>query len=404
MTHVAEAQLPAAPERFGFSTGAKLVAAVFVAAGMGAFFWALYGGHPELAWSSYLIGAFYTLGLAVFGAIWLSILNLSRGVWSVTMRRVPEAMAAVILPAGVLAMLVLLGAHSLYHWTHAEAVAADELLTHKAPFLNTTVFLVAGSGTFVLWTLFSFFLLRNSRKQDATGSVRHTRRNMVLSAVFAVVFALTLSAVSYLFLMSLDAHWFSTMFAVVTFTDLMHSGLAVVCIVAGIFILRGRLSGFLNENHLHSAGKMLFAVTGFWAYIYFCQFLLIWYGGIPEETIYFIKRWENGWTAYLLVLPLIKFVIPFIYLVPRNNKRKPKRLIPAAMLILFAQFWELYLMVGPSIGHGAHAAHGHLPWHELVVTLGFLGIFFLIFAFAFRRHEPVPLKDPNIRACMEFHE
>jgi len=406
MSHAPEAvhHLPAVPERLRFPLPARAVAAVLALAGAGAFGWALASGQPELAWSSYLIGAFYALGLGVFGTLWVAILYLSKGVWSVTMRRIPEAMAVWLVPGVVLAALVGLGAHSLYHWSHAEAVAADALLAHKSPFLNLTTFWALTAVCFALWLAFTAAILRNSARQDETGEARLTHRNTALSALFAVVFALTFSVVSWYLLMSLDAHWFSTMFAVLTFTDAMQAGTAVVSLVAAVVILRGGLNGFLNENHLHSIAKMMFATTGFWAYIAFCQFLLIWYSNIPEETVYYIARWENGWLPYLLALPALKFVVPFVLLVPRAAKRSPRRVAAMAILILFAQFWELFLMVSPSVGHGGERSHGHIPAIELVVTLGFLGAFFLVFAWALARRNPVPLKDPFIRAAIHHHE
>jgi hypothetical protein len=173
--------------------------------------------------------------------------------------------------------------------------------------------------------------------------------------------------------------------------------------VAGLFVLTGTLKGFLNEHHLHSLGKMVFASTGFWAYIYFCQHMLIWYANIPEETVYFIHRSENGWLPYLLLLPALKFVVPFLLLVPREAKRSPRILVPVSIVILFAQFWELYVMVGPAVGHGEEAARAHLPIVEFAATLGFLGLFTLVFGWYLRRHNAVPLKDPAIEACLEHH-
>jgi uncharacterized membrane protein len=148
---------------------------------------------------------------------------------------------------------------------------------------------------------------------------------------------------------------------------------------------------------------MLFAWTGFWAYIYFCQFMLIWYANIPEETVYFLRRSENGWLSYLLVLPLVKFALPFLALVPREAKRQPGRLAAVAIIVLFAQFWELYLMVAPAVGHGDAAAHAHLPLVELAGTLGFLGLFTLVFGWALSRHNAVPLKDPALAECLAYH-
>jgi hypothetical protein len=402
MSHPHSHALPPKPGRIGLSRLEQGLATAAVLAGAAALAYA-FSSDASLAWSAYLIGAFYALGLGVFGAAWLAILYLARGTWSVTMRRIPEAMTAWLLPGGLLAVAVLFGAHSLYHWSHAEAVAQDALLTHKAPFLNVTMFTVLVTLSLAIWALFAAALVRTSHAQDREGGIAPSLRNRALSALFLVLFSVTFSIVSFYYLLSLDAHWFSTMFAVLTFTDIVQTGTAFIAVVAGLMVMNGKLPGFLNENHLHSLGKMVFAWTGFWAYIYFCQHMLIWYANIPEETVYFIRRMENGWLPYLLLLPVLKFVVPFLLLVPREAKRNPKRLVPVALLILFAQFWELYVMVGPAIGHGEEAAHGHLPIIEFAVTLGFIGLFTLVFGWHLRRHDPVPLKDPAIGACLEYH-
>ena len=403
MSHSHAHALPAVPGRLALPGIVQGLSAAAVLLGGAALFWAFSRGDAQLAWSSYLIGVFFVLGLGVFGVAWLAILYLARGEWSVTMRRIPEAMTAWLVPGGILAMAVGLGAHSLYHWSHPEVVAHDELLLHKSPFLNMTMFTILIGVSLVLWVVFAALLVGASRRQDREGGMGPTRTSRALSALFLVVFALTLSIVSFYFLLSLDAHWFSTMFAVLVFTDVVQTGLAFVAVVAGFMVMTGTLKGFLNENHLHSLGKMLFAATGFWAYIYFCQFMLIWYANIPEETIYFIRRSEHGWFLYLFLLPFLKFLVPFLFMLPRDAKRNPRKLVPVAVLILFAQFWELYVMVGPAMGHGAEVAHGHLPVVEFAVTLGFIGLFTLVFGWSLARHDAVPLKDPAIQACLEYH-
>jgi hypothetical protein len=379
----------------------RALAALAAVAGAAALAWAFSRGDAPLAWSAYLI-MFLALGLGVFGVAWLAILYLSGAAWSVTMRRIPEAMTAWLLPGGLLALALGLGAESLYHWSDAAVVAQDELLSHKAPFLNMPMFWTLVGISLALWVAFAALIVRTSRRQDHDGGMVLTRRNRALSAIFMVLFALTLSVVSFYFLMSLEAHWFSTMFAVLVFTDVVQTGTAFVAIVAGLFLMTGRLKGFLSEHHLHSLGKMVFAWTGFWAYIYFCQFMLIWYANLPEETTYFLRRADNGWLAYALVLPVLKFVVPFLLLLPRDAKRTPRKLVRVSILIVFAQFWELYLMVGPAIGHGAEAAHAHLPVVELASALGFLGLFTLVFGWALARHGAVPLKDPMLAECLEY--
>jgi hypothetical protein len=379
---------------------ASALAALLGAIALG---WTFASGNAPLGWSAYLIGMFFVLGLGVFGLAWLSILYLAGAAWSVTMRRIPEAMTTWLLPGSVLAMIVTLGAHSLYEWSHPEVVSADELLTHKAPFLNLTMFSALVGVSLLLWVVFAALMTSGSYRQDRQGGIAPTRRNRTLSAIFLVVFALSLSIVSFYFLLSLDAHWFSTMFAVLVFTDVVQTGTAFVAVVAGLLVLSGTLQGFVNSHHLHSLGKMVFASTGFWAYIYFCQFMLIWYANIPEETTYFLRRADNGWLAYFVVLPALKFAVPFLLLLPRDAKRNPRRLVPIAVVILFAQFWELYLMVGPAVGHGDAASHGHLPLVEFAATLGFIGLFTLVFGWSLARHDAVPLKDPSLEECLHYH-
>jgi hypothetical protein len=403
MSHGPEAHLPEPPQLIRISRAAWITAVIAVLAGGAALAATFASGNAERAWAAWLIGGFYTLSLGVFGAVWVATLYLSGGAWSVTMRRIPEAMTAWIVPGSILMLVTTLGAHSLYHWSHADAVATDALLIHKEPFLNMGMFVGLPAISFVGWALFSWAMVRNSLQQDRTGAVAHTRRNRALSAAFVVFFALSYTGVSYIYLMSLEPHWFSTMYAVLTFTDMMQSGLAVVCLAASILVVRGQLGGFLGPEHLHSAGKMLFATTGFWAYIAFCQFLLIWYVNIPEETSYYLRRAENGWLAWSVGLPMLKFVVPFLLLVPRNNKRLPIRLASISVLILAAQFVEMFLMVSPSLGHGEHVAHAHLPLVEVLATAGFMGLFFIFFARALSSRPPVPLKDPELRECLHSH-
>lgn len=403
MSHSHTHSLPPAPGKLTVPRLVTVLSVAAVLAGAGSLAYAQSLGDPALLWSSYLIGAFYALGLGVFGVAWLAILSLSRADWAVGMRRIPEAMTAWLLPGGMLALAVGYGAHSLYHWANVEAVAADHLLTHKAPFLNLTMFKTLVAISVVLWIVFAAALVRASHRQDTDGGMAATRSSRTLSAIFLVIFALTISVVSFYFLMSLDAHWFSTMFAVLVFTDIMQTGTAFIAVVAGLVVAAGALKGFVTEHHLHSLAKMVFATTGFWAYIYFCQHMLIWYANIPEETAYFLRRMDNGWLPYLLLLPVLKFVVPFLLLVPRNAKRNPRVLVPVAILILVAQFLELYVMVGPAVGHGEAAAHGHLPLVEFGATVGFVGLFTLVFGWFLGRHNAVPLKDPAMGACLEYH-
>ena len=400
MSHHSETITLKAPEKLTFPLSGTVVALLFLAIGAGTFAWALLSGQHERAWTAYLVAMFYFFSLGIFGTAWNAIQYLSKGVWSVPLRRVSEAMAAWLPFAALSGLLLGLGAHSLYHWTHHDAVQADELLRHKEPFLNMTSFYIIVGISFAAYLVFNGLMNRNSRRQDETGDVKLTFANWKLGAVFLVLFALTFTALSYLYLMSLEPHWFSTMYAVMTFTDMMQTGLAFMSLVAAWYLLTGRLKGFVTENHLHDVAKMMYAFTGFWAYIYFCQFLLIWYGNLPEETMYFLAR-GDGWLPYMIVLPFVKFVIPFVVLTSRHVKRHPVAVAAFSLLVLLAQFFHLFLLVAPAVG--AHGAHAHVPWLEFLVFLGFAGAFYLVFSISMKRHAPVPLKDPFLRQAIEHH-
>jgi hypothetical protein len=319
------------------------------------------------------------------------------------MRRIPEAMATWLVPTVVLAPLTVLGAHTLYHWSHSDAVAHDALLAHKSPFLNIPGFLGSTVLILLVFAVLGMLLNRWSAQQDEGGGVALTARSVRISAIFLLLFAPAISVLSWYLLMSLTPHWFSTMFSVLIFTDIMQTGLAVVSLIVAVFVWRGVLKGVLNESHLHDITKMAYAFTGFWAYIYFCQYLLIWYANIPEETTYFLARQEHGWLTWLLVLPVIKFVIPFIWLTPREAKRKPWSVIPMMILLLVGQFLELFVMVSPSLAHGHEAAHAFLPLWEAGITLGFLGAFVLVTGWSFSRRAAVPARDPYLNAGLHHH-
>jgi hypothetical protein len=391
------------PTRLSMPAWVWIVGGLLLALGVAAFGGALATGQPMHAWGGWLIGMFYVLGLGIFGTLWVAIQHVTRAGWSVPMRRIPEAMSTWLLPSVVLAPLTVLGAHTLYHWSHHDVAEHDALIAHKSAFLNVPGFVGAVALTLVFYAVVGSLLNRWSTRQDTSGEVAITQRSVTLSAVFLLVFAPSVSVLSWYLLMSLTPHWFSTMFSVLVFTDIMQTGLAVVSLVVAVFVARGVMKGVLNENHLHDVTKMAYAFTGFWAYIYFCQYLLIWYPNIPEETSYFLARQQHGWLIWLLVLPVVKFVIPFIWLTPREAKRKPWSVIPMMALLLVGQFLELFVMVSPSLGHGHEGAHAFLPFWEIAISLGFLGAFMLVAGWAFSRHPALPIKDPYLGVGLKHH-
>lgn len=391
------------PAKLRLPDGFGSIAIGMIVLGVLAFGYGL-AADPIRAWKSYLIGFTFTALLGASGPFLVAALYLTRAGWGITLRRIPEAFGAWLLPAGALGLILAIGgAHTLYEWTDLELMASDPLLSAKAPFLNwpqmiiSTIIAFGGIGGFAGW------MAHNSRKQDKTGERSLTLLNARLASIFMVVFALGVSLIGINFIMSLHPHWFSTMWAVNIWSTMVQAGFALITIIALLLYRKRMLDGFLNENHIHDIGKLTFASTAFWAYIAFCQFLLMWYSNLPEEFLFWHARYVDGWGTYTLILPLFKFVIPFALMLPRAVKRG-KGLIPICVWILAASVFEIYWWVAPAPAAHEHHFHPTLPWMELAVVIGFFGGFMLVVGKTLAKHNLVPLKDPRLNEALHHHQ
>lgn len=359
-------------------------------------------GHEARLFNALLISGYYFFCIALFGGFFVAINYLSNAGWSVSIRRIPEAFISFFPIIVVVLILVgVLGAHHLFEWTHVEFVKSDEVLSKKSGYLNLTFFIVRlVVGALVLGGL-TRCLLKNSLKQDTTGDVNLTAKNAKFSAIFLVCFALMFSMFSYDLVMSLDPHWYSTMFPVYCFAGLFYSGLAMTALFVIGFMRRGFLGSYVSVEHIHDIAKFMFAFTVFYGYIAFSQFMLIWYANLPEETAYYILRSKNGWIFMAVTLVVLKFLIPFVTLLPQRVKRCPKVVEKVAMLMIFAQFVELCWMVLPA-NHANH--HAILPIPEFLVFVGFLGLFVFCVLRFLSRNPVVPVGDPRLHEAIHHHQ
>ena len=348
--------------------------------------------QAERTWHAFLTSSLFVLFISLGGVFFTAIQHVSKAGWSVNIRRFMEGFSA-YLPFGALFALALLfsGDH-LYSWFNKDTVAGDALLQHKSGYLNWTFFLIRLLVFFAVWIVFSKVLNALSLKQDKTGDPEISNKSIPYSVAFLVLFALSFSFFSFDTLMSLEPHWFSTIFAVYNFAGLFQSFVAVLILVIIYFRGTGVLDKkIVNENHLHDLGKFLLGLTIFWAYIAFSQYMLVWYANLPEEAIYYLHRSAGDWKWLSLALILFKFIVPFLFLLPRWVKRDEGALIIACVLLLVMQYADLYWMVYPQLDH-KHLVFG---WVEIGTLLGFIGLFsFSIFRF-FSKHPLVPLQDPR---------
>jgi hypothetical protein len=352
---------------------------------------------PGRAWLDLLVAAFLFLCLALAGLVFLAIQHLASAGWWCAFRRVPEALMSLIPVAAVPMLAVYLGRRFLYPWTRPE-VAAEPAIAAKSAYLNEPFFLARMLLFLGLWSLFAMLLRRASLAQDGTPGLAHHRRQVRLSAVFVVTFAVTFSFASYDWLMSLSPRWASTMFAVYTFAGLFLEGVAGITLAVVLLRERGPLAGIVREGHLRDLGKLLFAFSTFWAYIWVCQYLLIWYGNILEEIPYYHVRTNGPWLPLFVLTPVLNWGVPFVLLLPRAAKRNPALLKAVAAVVLLGRWLDLYVIAAPAVLPGPR-----LGFLELLIAAGFAGLFFLAFTRSLAGAPLLARNDPFLAESLRHH-
>jgi hypothetical protein len=293
----------------------------------------------------------------------------------------------------VLFIPIIAGIGDLYHWSHREIVAADPVLTEKSAYLNTGFFIVRAILYLGIWLFLARGLYKTSIAQDKNyrdGQMQHMRK---LSAPGMVLFAFTITFAAFDWLMSLDAHWYSTAFGVYIFAGSLLSALAFITLATIFLREKNHLANLITLEHYHDLGKLLFAFTVFWGYIAFAQYFLIWYANIPEETIWFRERWLN-WRAVTLLIVFGHFVAPFVVLISRGAKRNLTVMKIMAGWLLFMHWVDLYWVVMPSSSE--HALQD--VWIDLSAMLGVGGLTMWYFWRRMVSQALVPVNDPRLVA------
>ncbi|TVQ76423.1 MAG: hypothetical protein EA369_10120 [Bradymonadales bacterium] len=369
--------------------------------------------NANRAWLNVLIGTCIFLGLGLSGLFFLLINNLVRARWMIAMRRVFEASAMTLPVAALLAFIVFLGRDSIFEWMDPEVVATDPLIRMKSIYLNETFFGFRLIAVFAVFLGSSWYLVRNSLRQDHDGQLIHSTRNYVSSAIFMVLFAVSVTVVAFDLLLSLDPHWFSTIYGVYYFAAFFQAGLAVAYLVVWYLHRRGIFAGVVNRAHFHDLGKMLFAFSVFWAYIVYSQFMLIWYADIPEETFWYKERFEGAWHIIFWILPVVRWALPFLILLPYAHKTNFKIVLPVCVLILFGHWLDFYWNAMPALRlfdhsdaavSAASVFDGGLIWQEALVGLGFFSLFFVCLGLIIERIRVIPIRDPQIQNSIHHHE
>lgn len=366
-------------------------------------------------WGSLLQNSVYFLLLVNAAMFFICATTLAWGGWQMAFRRVSEAISACVPVVGTICGIILLlicfsNSHVLYHWTDAKVVAGDEALQWKSGFLNKNFF--AGWTIFTIgaWSLLGWKMRKLSRSIDdkplsvAEGK-KYIWNNTVWAALFIIVFALTvMSSIPWLWLMSVDAHWYSTMYSWYTFASTFVAGVALITLFV-VFLKNNDYLELVNEEHLHDLGKFMFAFSIFWTYLWFSQYMLIWYSNQPEETTYFKPRSQGTYSGIFWLMLIINFLAPILILMKRGSKRNYTTMTFMALLIIFGHWLDFFQMVFPGPLTDTKTGETYVPmivW-DFGVALGFVGLIMFVTGRALSRAPLLAKNHPFVKESVIHH-
>lgn len=359
-------------------------------------------------WSVLLQNSTFFLLVVNASMFFICVTTLAMGGWQMAFRRVPEAISSVVPVFSILALLVFVGIifghkHSIYHWLDKDHVAHDPILKGKAAFLNPTFFMAWTIITLVLWSFVGAKMRKLSSQADENmdqeASKKFIWNNTVWAAVFIVFFALTVaSTIPWLWLMSIDAHWYSTMYSWYTFASTFVAGMSLVAIFV-VYLKNQDYLEYVSEEHLHDLGKFMFAFSVFWTYLWYSQFMLIWYANIPEETIYFKPRMQGAYRGIFFLNLIINFVLPFLLLMRRGSKRNYTTMTFVAVLIILGHWVDFYQMVMPGTMH----EHYSLGWFEFGILIFYAGLIMYFVGRGLSKKPLLAVHHPFVKESLIHH-
>ena len=352
-------------------------------------------------WAALYVAAFFFFMISLGVLAFYAIQRAAQAGWSPVLYRVMEGITAYLLPGGiiVIAILALSGMHlnHLFIWMDPEVVAHDKLIAGKVGFLNVPFFLIRAVIFLSGWTLYRYFSRKFSLAQDEANDISNHKKNFRISAAFLVFYIVTESIMSWDWVMSIDPHWFSTLFGWYVFASMFVSGITAIALITIYLKSKGYLE-FVDDSHIHDLGKFMFGISVFWTYLWFSQFMLIWYSNIPEEVTYFITRIEDYNLPFFGML-IMNFIFPLLILMNSDYKRINYFIVMAGIVIILGHYMDVFNMIMPS----AVGDQWFIGAAEIGGFLFFLGLFIFI---VFKEMTKAPLLakgDPYMGESERFH-
>lgn len=388
-------------EKFRFAGIAKILSLVAIVIGVAAIGIGLLSSNSilvERTYANLLLMGYYFACVCAAGTFFVALQLVTQSGWSAGLIRIPQAMSSVLPVAAILLfIIVVLGlfTNNLYqHWNteglmDPDSPNYDALVAGKSIYLNVPGFLTRQIVFMGSYSIFAYILAKLSYQEDLAGGLNTYKKGFKLSAIFLVIFGFTTPIWSFDTIMSLEAHWFSTMFGWYNFAAMFVSGLCAITLII-ILLKKAGYMPWVNENHLHDLGNLIFGFSIFWTYVWFSQFLLIWYSNIPEETVYFFKRWEPEYKPWFWLSIIMNFLAPLLLLVDRDAKRRQGLMMFVCILLLCGHWLDYYIMVMP----GTVELNRGFGFTEIGIALGFVGLFTFLVLRKLSLHSLAPKNHP----------
>jgi hypothetical protein len=351
---------------------------------------------PAQFFHSYLLAYVYWLGLALGCLGIVMVYHLTGGGWGVAIRRLLEAGAGTLPFMAVLFLPLVFGLHHLYEWTDTGTVMADAVLSKKVAYLNVPFFLARAVVYFLAWLALAHFLDRWSSEQDRTGNPALAGKMRKLSGGGIVLYGFTMTFAAFDWVMSLQPHWFSTIFGMLFIAGQGLGALAVAVVFASRLSARDGYRQVLAPTILNDIGNLVLAFVMIWAYLSFSQLLIIWSGNLPEEITYYLHRISGGWNVVAIALAVFYFAVPFLVLLGRRNKRQLPRLAAIAGAILVARLIDIFFMVAPVFYQDRLRVH----WADVAAVAALGGLWVTVFAWRLERRPLLAPNDPELEPAL----
>jgi hypothetical protein len=378
----------------------RIITFLLIAIGAVTIIFGLISDH-KTTWANYLVVNYYFLSLAMGGAFFLVLQSISQSGWSSAFKRVAEAMMSYVPFAALFFLLIWFGMNDLYQWTHKDVVALDPVIQHKTAYLNVPFFFIRMVLYFALWIFFVWKLRQISLQEDHTepsdtqGIMRLFEKSELYSKVFIFIIAITFSLSAIDWIMSVEVKWYSTIFALKNIVAAFLHGVSILTLIVFILHKQGYFP-FFNKYHLHDFARYIFMFSIIWGYFWFAQFMIIWYGNIPEETTYYFDRWQGGWKILFFVEIGLNWFIPFMLLLPVKASRNMTIITTVIVFLIIGQYVDLFVQVIP--GTTGALKFG---WISAGIFVGFAGLFSLVVATTLSKAKIMPPNHPYLEESLE---